>query len=112
MKLITSKRSPNFSDITIPVQFLVLHYTAASLELSALLQHCCRAEQASAAASGPPPPEQALVTALTRAPAEGGAGARGAALAPGVPGSSWAWKAKAPPLPLPEPPEEEDMGDR
>ena len=34
MNLITSRRSPNFSDITIPVQFLVLHYTAATLERS------------------------------------------------------------------------------
>jgi N-acetylmuramoyl-L-alanine amidase len=32
MKIISDVRSPNFSDLNIPVEFLVLHYTAATLE--------------------------------------------------------------------------------
>jgi N-acetyl-anhydromuramyl-L-alanine amidase AmpD len=32
MKIVSSIRSPNFSDLRIPVEFVVLHYTAASLE--------------------------------------------------------------------------------
>jgi N-acetylmuramoyl-L-alanine amidase len=32
MKIISDVRSPNFTDLNIPVDFLVLHYTAATLE--------------------------------------------------------------------------------
>jgi N-acetylmuramoyl-L-alanine amidase len=32
MKVISNVRSPNFSDLTIPVEFVVIHYTAATLE--------------------------------------------------------------------------------
>lgn len=32
MKIVSTVRSPNFSDLQIPVEFVVLHYTAASLE--------------------------------------------------------------------------------
>ncbi len=32
MNIITTHRSPNFTDLTIPVEFVVLHYTAATLE--------------------------------------------------------------------------------
>jgi N-acetylmuramoyl-L-alanine amidase len=32
MKIVSDIRSPNFSELTIPVEFVVLHYTAASLE--------------------------------------------------------------------------------
>jgi len=32
MNLVTTHRSPNFSDLVIPVEFVVLHYTAANLQ--------------------------------------------------------------------------------
>jgi len=32
MKIVSDIRSPNFSDLSIPVEFVVLHYTAATLE--------------------------------------------------------------------------------
>ena len=32
MNLVTTQRSPNFSDLVIPVEFVVLHYTAANLQ--------------------------------------------------------------------------------
>lgn len=32
MNIVTNQRSPNFSDLVIPVEFVVLHFTAATLE--------------------------------------------------------------------------------
>lgn len=44
MKVVTDIRSPNFSDLSIPVEFLVIHYTAATLERTLELFTSARSE--------------------------------------------------------------------